>query len=63
MPGPRIIKLVDGEEMISSEIPEHSKTLVHDPRRESLRRRRAAEGAADRLRAENPLTRLERKGR
>ncbi len=41
----RIIKLADGEELISSEVDEHPKTLADDPRQESLEHRRAAQDA------------------
>lgn len=55
---PRIVQLADGEELISFELDERLKTLVHDPREELLEHRRGA-GAAE----EVYLTMILRDGR
>jgi hypothetical protein len=43
---PRIVRLPDGEEMLTSEIDERSKSLLDDPRQEVLEHRHAAEVAS-----------------
>jgi len=43
---PRIVLLVDGEELISFEV-ERARPLVDDPRQELLEHRRAAEAAPE----------------
>jgi hypothetical protein len=44
----RVVKLADGEELVSYETDDHIRMLVDDPRNELLEHRRSVEAASDR---------------
>lgn len=55
----RIVQLADGEELVSYESVEHTRSvLMDDPRVGAMERRGLAEAAARRLREGGPLDRV-----